>query len=58
MNKIVNTITFKIKTRYYLKVLIPETINLLGSAKNTTTKDEIGENVPNLEINEVVLSHL
>ena len=57
MNKIVNTITFKIKTRYYLKVLIPETINLLGSPKNTITKDKIGENVPNLEINEVVLVH-
>ena len=33
MNKIVNTIPYKIETRYYLKVLIPETINLLGSQK-------------------------
>ena len=57
MNKIVNTIPYKIETRYYLKVLIPETINLLGSPKNIITKDKIGENVPNLEITEVVLVH-
>ena len=57
MNKIVNTIPYKTETRYYLKVLIPETINLLGSPKNITTKDKIGENVPNLEITEVVLVH-
>ena len=57
MKKIVNTIPYKIETRYYLKVLIPETINLLGSPKNIITKDKIGENVPNLEITEVVLVH-
>ena len=31
-------ITFKIKTRFYLELLTPETIELLGSTKNKTTK--------------------
>ena len=30
---------------------------LLGSTKNKTTKHENGENVPDLEITEVVLDH-
>ena len=45
----------KIKTGYYLKLLIPETMKLLGSTKSKITKDENGENVPNLENNKVVL---
>ena len=44
----------KIETGYYLKLLIPETKLLLGSTKNNITKDENGENVPHLEITEVV----
>ena len=32
-------------------------MKLLGSAKSKITKDENGENVPQLEINEVVLVH-
>ena len=36
---------------------MPETIKLLGSTKNKVTKNENGENVPNLEITEVVLAH-
>ena len=32
-----------------------ETIKLLGITKRKVTKNEIGENVPNLEIIEVVL---
>ena len=31
VNKIENRITFKIKTGYYLELLMPETIKLLGS---------------------------
>ena len=31
-----------------------ETMKLLGSTKSKITKDEIGENVPHLEITEVV----
>ena len=57
VNKIQNRIIFKIKTGYYLQLLIPETTKLLGSTKNFITKDENGENVPHLEITEVVLVH-
>ena len=57
MNKIENRIIFKIKSGYYLELLTPETMNLLGSTKNKITKDKNGENVPHLEIREVVLIH-
>ena len=50
-----NRITFKIKTGYHLELLTPETIKLLGSTENKTTKDKNGESVPRLEITEVVL---
>ena len=56
-NKIENRITFKIKTGYYLELLTPETMKLLGSTENKITKDKNGENVPHLEITEVVLVH-
>ena len=36
---------------------MPETIKLLRSTKRKITKDENGENVPYLEITEVVLTH-
>ena len=36
---------------------MPETMKLLGSTKSKKTKDENAENVPSLEINEVVLMH-
>ena len=55
INKIVNRIAFKIKTEYFLKLLTPETMKLLGSTKSKTIKGENDENVPRLEINEVVL---
>ena len=45
----------KIKTGYYLELLTPETMKLLGSTKSKITKD--GENVPYLEITEVILIH-
>ena len=57
VNKIENIITFKIKTGYYLKLLTPETMKLPGSTKSKVTKDKNGENVPRLEITEVVLIH-
>ena len=56
-NKIENRITFKIKKGYSLELLTKETMKLLGSTKNKITKDENGENVPHLEITEVVLVH-
>ena len=55
VNQIENRITFKIKNGYSLELLIPETMKLLGSTKNKITKDKNGENVPHLEITEVVL---
>ena len=45
------------KTVYYLELLTPETMKLLGSTKSKMAKNETGENVPNLEIVEVVLVH-
>ena len=39
VNKIENRITFKIKSGYYLELLTPETMKLLGSTKNKITKD-------------------
>ena len=47
INKIENRITFKIKTGYYLDIILtPETIKLLGSTENKITKDKNGENLP------------
>ena len=57
VNKIENRITFKIKDGYSLEPLTPETMKLLGSTKNKITKDKKGENVPHLEITELVLVH-
>ena len=36
---------------------MPETMKLLGNNKSKNTKDKNGENVPMLEITEVVLVH-
>ena len=55
--KIKNRVTFKIKNEYSLELLTKETMTLLGSAENKITKDKNGENVPHLEITEVVLIH-
>ena len=57
INKIENKITFKINTGHYLKLLTTETIKLLGRTKSKITKDKNGENVPYIEITEVVLVH-
>ena len=54
-NKIENRVTFKIKNGYSLDLLTLETMKLLGSTKNKISKDKNGENVPHLEITEVVL---
>ena len=43
------------KTGYYLELLVPETMKLLGSAIIKINKDENGENVLPLEITEVIL---
>ena len=50
INRTENRITFKIKNGYYLELLTPETMKLLGSTERKITKDKNGENVPHLEI--------
>ena len=40
MNKIENRITFKIETGYYLELLMPETMKLLGITKNKINKEK------------------
>ena len=57
VNKIENRITFKIKSGYYLELLTPETMKLLRSTVSKINKDKNGENVPHLEVVEVVLVH-
>ena len=57
INKIKNRITFNIKTGYYLELLMPETLKLLESTKSRINKDKNNENVPQVEITEVVLIH-
>ena len=57
INRIENRITFNIKNGYYLELLTPETMKLLGSTESKITKDKNGENVPHLEIVELVLVH-
>ena len=57
VNRIENRITFKIKNGYYLELLTPETMKLLGSTESKITKNKNGENVPHLEVVELVLVH-
>ena len=57
VNRTENRITFKIKNGYYLELLNPEIMKLLGSTESKITKDKNGENVPQLEIAELVLVH-
>ena len=57
VNKIENRITFKIKNGYYLELLTPETMKLLGNTESNITKDKNDGNVPHLEITEIVLVH-
>ena len=55
VNRIENRVTFKIKNGYSLELLTPETMKLLGSNENKITKAKNDENMPHLEITEVVL---
>ena len=57
INKIENRIKLKIKSGYYLELLTPKTMKILGGTKTKITKDEKGEDTPYLEITEVVLIH-
>ena len=57
VDRIENRITFKIKSRYYLELLTPETMRLLGSAESKITEDKNSENVSHLEVVELVVVH-
>ena len=57
INRIEKRITFKIKNGYYLELLTPETMKLLGSTESKITKYKNGENVSHLEKAELVLVH-
>ena len=53
INKIENRITLKIEAGYYLELLTPGTMKLLGSTKSKINKNKNGEN----EFTEVVLAN-
>ena len=55
VNKIENRAAFKIKNGYYLEPLTLQTIKLLVGIEIKTTKDKNDENVPHLEIAELVI---
>ena len=57
LNRIENRITFKIKNGYYLELLTPETMKLLGSTESKITENKNIENVPHLEVVELVFAH-
>ena len=57
INNIENRIIFKIKSGYYLELLTAETMKLLGRTESKITKDKNGEQVPLLEVVELVLVH-
>ena len=48
---------FKRKTGYYLELLMLEKMKLVKSTKSKINKGKNGENVPHLEISELVSIH-
>ena len=56
-NKIEDRMTFEIKPGYYLEILMPETMKLLGSTKSKINKSKNGENILHLQITEIELIH-
>ena len=57
INKIQNRITFKVKTGWSLELLTKETQKLLGSKATKIDSNRNGDQVPEMEITEVVLVH-
>ena len=57
VTKIENSITFKIKTGYYLELLTLEIMKLLRSTEGKITNNEYCENMAYLEITEAVIIH-
>ena len=54
MGTIQNRVAFNIKNGYYLELFTPAAMKLLGSTEEKITKDKNDENVPGLEITNVV----
>ena len=48
---------FKRKAGYYLELLMPEKVKLLGSTWSKKIKDKNGENVPHSHITQAILVH-
>ena len=57
VNKIEDSVKFKIKDGYIVQHLTPETMKLLGRTENKITKEKNGEDVLHFETTEVVLVH-
>ena len=57
VNKTENRVTLNIKNGHSLELLLPGTMKLLGNTGNEIIKDKNGENLPHLEVTEVVLVH-
>ena len=57
INEIKNHVVFNIKTGYKLEFLSKETIKLLGSTEKVADKNKNCENVPKLEIADIILMH-
>ena len=55
INRINNRLVFKIKDGYKLELETPETMKLIGRIKKLIGKTKNGQNVPSLEVVEVVL---
>ena len=57
INRINNRFVFKMKDGTNLELQMPETMKLFGSTKKLIDKTKNEENVPSLEVVEVVLVH-
>ena len=55
INSVNNRLVFKKKDRYKLELQTPETMKLFGSRNKSIDKTKNGENVPSLQVLEVVL---
>ena len=56
-NRISNRLVLNKKDGYKLELQMPETMKLFGSTKKLIHKTNNGENVPRLEVVEVILVH-
>ena len=54
INRLNNRLAFEIKDVYKLQLKTPESMKLFGSTKKLIDKTENGENMPSLEVVEIV----